>query len=110
MPLLSQSGTPDKGNNDMTISNDVLIPLTDLIGSHSLKFSISDISLQSSYFVATVAIIDDFSAYSGVSLYVKVTAKQLCDLVTNSLQKIPLSAELFQDAVLVSQLVSGMAL
>ena len=86
----------------MTISNDVLIPLTDLIGSQSLKFSISDISLQSSYFVATVAILDDFSAYSGVTLYVKIPAKQLTALVKNSLQKIPLTAELFEDAVIVS--------
>jgi hypothetical protein len=83
-----------------------LTTLTDLIGSHSLKFSISDITLQSSYFVATVAILDDFSAYSGVSLYVKITAKQLTDLVKNSLQKIPLTAELFEDAVIVSQFVS----
>lgn len=93
----------------MTISNDVLIPLTDLIGSQSLKFSLSDVTPQSSYFVATVAILDDFSAYSGVTLYVKITAKQLTSLVKNSLQKIPLSAELFEDAVIVSQLASGMA-
>jgi len=91
----------------MTISNDVLIQLTDLIGSQSFKFSITAINHQSSFFIATVAILDDFSAYSGVSLYVKITAKQLCQLLTNSLQKIPLSAELFEDAVLVSQLVSG---
>ena len=89
------------------VSNDVLIPLTDLIGSQSLKFSISDITLQSSYFVATVAILDDFSALSGVTIYVKITAKQLTDLITNALQKIPLSAELFEGSILVSQLASA---
>jgi hypothetical protein len=94
----------------MTIPNDVQIQLTDLIGESSLKFSISDISLQSSYFVVTVAILDDFSAYSGVTLYVKITAKQLCDLVTNSLQKIPLSAQLFDGAILVSQPQAGATL
>jgi hypothetical protein len=94
----------------MTIPNDVQIQLTDLIGSQSLKFSISDITLQSSYFVVTVAILDDFSAYSGVTLYVKITAKQLCDLVTNSLQKIPLSAQLFDGAILVSQPQAGATL
>jgi hypothetical protein len=94
----------------MAIQKDVLIPLSDLIGSHSLKFSITDLSLQSSYFVATVAILDDFSAFSGVSLYVKLTSKQLADLIKNSLQKIPLTAELFEGSILVSQLVSGVGL
>jgi hypothetical protein len=60
--------------------------------------------------VVTVAILDDFSAYSGVTLYVKITAKQLCDLVTNSLQKIPLSAQLFDGAILVSQPQAGATL
>ena len=91
----------------MQYPNDVIINLTDLIGSQSLKFSISDISLQSSCFVATVAILDDFSAYSGVTLYVKITAKQLTDLINNSLQNLPLSAELFDGAILLSQLVAG---
>jgi len=91
----------------MQYSNDVQIPLTDLIGSQSLKFSITALTPQSSYFVATVAILDSFNGYSGVSLYVKITAGQLADLVTNSLQKIPLSAQLFDDAILLSQVVAG---
>ncbi len=91
----------------MTIPNDVQIQLTDLIGSQALKFSITTLTPQSSYFIATIAVLDDFNGYSGVSLYVKITAGQLADLVKNSLQNIPLSAELFDGAILLSQVVAG---
>jgi hypothetical protein len=39
----------------------------------------------------------------------KITAKQLTDLIKHSLQNTPLTAELFDSAVLVSQLASGVA-
>jgi hypothetical protein len=94
----------------MQYPNDVIINLTDLIGSQSLIFSISDITTQkSSYFIATIAILDSFNGYSGVVVHVKMTAKQLANLLTNSLQKIPLTAELFEGSILVSQLVSVVA-
>jgi hypothetical protein len=67
------------------------------------------VTIQSSYFIATIAILDDFRAYSGATIYVKITAKQLANLLTNSLQKIPLTAELFEGSILVSQLVSVVA-
>jgi hypothetical protein len=87
----------------MTISNnnDVLIPLTDLIGSQSLKFSISNVTYQSNYFVVAISVLNDFSACLGV-YHVKLTAKQLTDLIKHSLQNIPLTAELFDSAILVS--------
>jgi len=89
----------------MTIQNDVLIPLVDLISPQQLKFELISITAQSSFFVAQIATLDKFNAYSGVSLYVRITGKQLTDLINHSLQKIPLSAELFDGAILLSQLV-----
>lgn len=94
----------------MQISQDTLINLSDLIGESSLKFSLIDLHPQSSFFVAQIAILDTFSVYSGVSLFVKITAKQLADLIKHSIQNIPLTAELFEGSILVSQLASGVAL
>jgi hypothetical protein len=82
------------------------IHLADLIGNQAIKFSISNVTYQSNYFVVAISVLNDFSACLGV-YHVKLTAKQLAEILKNSLHKLPLRAELFDGSVLVSQLISG---